>query len=107
MNDDVATRLAREHLAGNLSKTVPIDGGNLMQFQNACEEIATALEQDEQPEVRDIEQARTHLRQLHEHLDDVCALYDIPRWQTGVRWDELSDSEQKSARGRHTISLIA
>lgn len=98
MDREVAERLAREHLAGELAGEVAADGGHLMDLLEVCDEIAAALEAGEVPERSDIGRARTHLRQLAEDLDDVCALYEIPRWETNVRADQLTEDEREAYR---------
>jgi len=98
MDREVAERLAREHLAGELGGEVAADGGHLMDLLEVCDEIAAALEAGEKPDRADIGRARTHLRQVSEDLDDVCALYEIPRWETNVRSDELTEDEREEYR---------
>jgi len=98
MDPEVAERLAREHLADELTGEVPACGGHMMDLLGVCDEIAAALEAGEQPDPSKIGRARTHLRQLSEDLDDVCALHEIPRWETNVRSDELTEDEREAYR---------
>jgi len=102
MNEDVAKRLARQHIAQQLAGPYPPDQGEMQRLQDRCENIAAALEQDDTPEIQDIEEARTLLRMVDDHLDDVCALYDIPRWKTNVRWGDLTDAEREEYEERRS-----
>lgn len=63
-------------------------------------DIATALERSERPHADAVVEARTLLRRLNDDLDDVCALYEIPRWETNVQWEELDDDERAAYQER-------
>lgn len=71
------------------------EGGGLIELKPVADDIATALERGECPDPDAIAETRALLRALDEHLDDVCALYGIPRWETNVRWNELDKEEHE------------
>jgi len=97
MNDEVSDRLAREFLARQLANHCP-GGGPVIEIVEHADSIAETLEAGEQINTEDIAATRSALRRLEDRLDDVCALHEIPRWETGVRWGELSNSEQKAVQ---------
>lgn len=95
VDDKVAQEVAREYLANQFFGMVPSGRGDLMLLKNHCEDIAIALENGEDPSVKDVESARTMIRELNDRLDQVCRMYEIPRWKTGVTWGDLSEEERE------------
>ncbi|WP_175416997.1 hypothetical protein [Natrinema pallidum] len=92
---EVAQRIARERLVTTLRHPCESANSDVARASECIASIVTALECGETPNQNGIAEARFHLDEVKQRLDEVTALFGWNPWDTGVQWDNLT-AEQRA-----------
>lgn len=100
IDGEKAEEVAREALARELAGPEETTRSDVAWLVDRLIKVRVSLENGNEPSKSDIEEARACLRLVKGHLDDVTQLFGWNPWDTGARWDELSEEQKEEIRER-------
>jgi len=100
LDQATAFGLARDQLVNELGCLEFGATGAHAKLDERLNEISTALDNDEEPQLETVLEARTHLRETEQSLDHVASLHQWNRWDAGVLWGDLTEAEREEIAAR-------